>query len=259
MDFKPKDPSRLVDDFLSRSAKLERITPGRNGGPAKKAKPALTDKARARDRRDRLLVEDDGLYFRIAEPIGALSSRLRQRRVTERSQKVAAAFRRAFRVVWTRRTNADRYALLQHWRGTGDDDMPVYPEPATHPIPVIQLASTVPPSHGNSYCNKLGAEFAFPLSLAAERADRLRREIARALAVAWRYATRRHWRLILEQIEEPLASWEAEQKRSASARGRKLHTLEKNYLRAHQADLEAVLRRWGFEDAAASERENAKR
>ncbi len=251
---------QALDDFLAPRAEWPHGAPHRHKGATKKAGPGPSRRAKAHDRRERPLVEDDGLYFRVAEPAGPASSTTHRRRTQERTRKAAAAFRRAFGTVWRRIGGADRQALMRYWRGRGDDSLPVFPGPSSNAWTLIQLADGAPRADGAQPCDGLGAELTFPMSLAAEHPDRLPLEVARAVAAAWRYATRRHWRLVMEMIEDPLAAWEAGRKRVTHAgRERKLDALEAAHLRACEAELAAVLRRWGFEDAAAGGRERENR
>ena len=196
---------QALDDFLGAPGQVatRRAAPAAMRGAAKRAGPAPSRKAKAGDRRDRVLVEEDGLYFRVVAPAGSAPSTRTTRRTDERAQKAAAAFRRAFGTVWRRIGGAERQALLHYWRGRGDDGPPAYAGPSPHARPLIQITDGEPRTEGTPCCDAFGAEFTFPLSLAVEHPDRLPLEIARALAVAWRYATRRHWRLVVEMIEDP--------------------------------------------------------
>jgi hypothetical protein len=86
--------------------------------------------------------------------------------------------------------------------------------------------------------------------------DRFPFVIARALAVTSLYATRRHWALAMEMIEEPLARWERRQGKNAddATRDRKIDRLEAAHLRAYESEIVDVLRRWGCGPDGADER-----
>jgi hypothetical protein len=63
------------------------------------------------------------------------------------------------------------------------------------------------------------------------------------------FATRRHWGLYLELVEERMENWEKRHGKKAdeAARERKLDVLEAAHLRAYDAELEQRLRGWGFD------------
>jgi hypothetical protein len=89
----------------------------------------------------------------------------------------------------------------------------------------------------------------FPIALVVEQPDRLPLVIARTLAQVHRFATRRHWRLVQEMIEEPLALWESQRGAEVSdaARDQKLDALEGEYVRRSEAELRELLGWWGFD------------
>jgi hypothetical protein len=164
-------------------------------------------------------------------------------------------FRRAFLDVWGRVAAPDRRQLLTYWREQPDRALRAdryRPRHATVRIRVEDLVEGVDWSPAHSACRRLGHELAFPTSLVAGGQDRLPQVIARTLALALRYATGRHWGLILERIEGPMERWERRAGKHAddATRAAKLDRLEADYLAAYEAEIAGILRGWGFDPRA---------
>jgi hypothetical protein len=161
---------------------------------------------------------------------------------------VTAAFRAAFRAVWGRLPGPDRDRLRGYWDDPREPGLFADLPPTPRPKPLIQVADADPRSPASQVCTRFGTALTFPAAVAAGPPDRLRYEIARALAQALRHATRAHWRLMNRVIEHPLARWEKRQRAGVTdaARDEKLDQLEAEYLRAYEAELAAIVRRWGI-------------
>jgi hypothetical protein len=95
---------------------------------------------------------------------------------------------------------------------------------------------------------KLGDQLAFPISLITRHSHRLRYEIARALAITFRLATRAHWRLVIEMLEEPQAQWEKSQRKiTERSLDKKQATLENEYLKVFEEQVAQLLTGWGID------------
>jgi hypothetical protein len=214
-------------DFLRSSAELlkQRRGRGAKGGPH--------GKAAAGGRRYAAL--SDGLVFRVV----AQSDRPR-REVALIEERFRAAFVRA----WDGIPGQDRRRLLRYWRDQTDAGRPL----GTGPRPEIRVLDRVSCAPPPPACDRLGHRLTFAVASADEPAGRLPLLIAHALAQIWMLATKRHWKLYLEMIEEPLARWEKRQGKKAddAARERKLDLLEAVHRKAYEAELQQRLRAWGF-------------
>jgi hypothetical protein len=178
----------------------------------------------------------DGLVFRVVTQ----PSRPRRdvRLIEER-------FRAAFACAWDTIPEQDRWLLLRYWHDRPDTGRPVGAGPRPE-IRVLDRVSCAPPPPA---CDRLGHRLTFAVAPADEPASRLPLLVAHALAQVWMLATKRHWKLYLEMIEEPLARWEKRQGKKAddAARERKLDLLEAAHRRAYEAELQQRLRAWGFD------------
>jgi hypothetical protein len=236
------DPTPLdfvtLPDYLRYQA--DQLKKQRNGGRGRKAQ------ARRAAGQPRFLPLADRLFFRVVPPAapgqppgadGAASI-----------QAVEDTFRTAFLAVWDAVTEPDKRTLLAYWRAQEELAPHPYPPPGPHLRPSLRVKDIDPPDDTYAIVSRLGHELTFPLAVVAERPDRLPLTIARALAQVHLHATRRHWGLALEIVEEPLARWERRmgQKTTDASRDAKIDRLEAAHRRAYEKEIAAILTRWGF-------------
>jgi hypothetical protein len=184
------------------------------------------------------LVLLDKLFFRLeVADSGSLPATLKE---------IEEPFRDAFCEVWEQIPRTDRNLLLRYWRTQAGRTLPL------HTNPLIRLVAVPPWSLVPPRFASLGRELNFLLVEIEAKPDNLRSEIATALAQVLLIADRRHWALILEQIEEPIERWEKRQgtKLDDTKREAKLDKLEQAYLRASAKEIKQIVRGWGFEPAA---------
>src|SRR5262245_41748085 len=112
-----------------------------------------------------------------------------------------ATFRRAFADLWRRIPESDRRCLVDYWRSDPTRLSRAPLRPTAHPMPCIRVLAVGAWSPSYPVCTRLGTELTFPLDLVVGHPVQLPRAVARALAVTYRYATRRHWALIEERLE----------------------------------------------------------
>ena len=226
-------PSRIAGNVPG--AGKQRLVRNKRPGRTETEK-SLADSQRSRWSGFSALVADDGLFFRIAHHASASTGR---------------PFAQAFRSVWSAIPLADRLCLLSYWRN------PPYQSLSTkwslsipHPRPLIQIAHDAE-SSPYGVCTRLGHELVFPLAIIDYSPSDAAREIARTLAQVYMYASRQHWRLIVDQIEKPLSDWEHGRVRAISDRSRdkKADQLEQGFLRVYETEIRFLLDRWGFTDA----------
>jgi hypothetical protein len=155
-----------------------------------------------------------------------------------------ATFVAAFQETWNHLPVFDQCRLLAYWQHPAHRFRPDADE---YPRPLIQIiVGAWTPNY--CACDRLGYELNFPLAWISCPADWLRYEIARALAIIHRCATRVHWRLAYSMIEEPLARWEKRQGKITEAALEKKHdSLEKKYLKVYEEQVAEQLRGWGIE------------
>jgi hypothetical protein len=199
------------------------------------------------------LVSRDGLYFRVlSDPARHKMSPSQAGGPGSRNEGIWQAFRRPFNEVWDRVPRPDRQVFVDYWQRppyrSASDGLSFTPPPSGH-RPLIQVTDRAPLSPLLPVWSQLGHEMNFPVALVVEQPHRLPLVIARTLAQVFMLATRRHWRLVVSKIEEPLARWERSQgaRVTEAARDERLDVLEAEYLRAHEAEVAQVLRRWGLQ------------
>jgi hypothetical protein len=202
-----------------------------------------------------VLVKEDGLLFRVLSATHGeeFSSVLRSAR-RSKSRALAQTFRATFRRVWGRLPEQDRYSMLAYWRNGKSDPCLRDPDPfaVPTPCPLIEIVDVGPWSPAHEVCSRFGSVLNFPASLVATHWHLLPCEIARALALVYRYASRQHWGLILDLIETPLDCWERRQgnRVTDALRNKKLDELEKEFLRQYEAQVAELLSGWGFKEPA---------
>jgi hypothetical protein len=175
-----------------------------------------------------LLVEQDGLFFTVVPPAPA---------------SAVVTFRTAFTSVWRQILGWDRQCLLSYWRETSQEGRQLL-------IQVVQRGR----SAVGEVVKHLGRELNFPLSLVAQP-DRLPGEIATVLAHVMHIATGEHWRLVQEVIERPLARWEREEGKRATAAAlkKKVAALEKEHLSRLEERITEIFEGWGIVSPSMSE------
>ena len=236
MDGTPLDVPCTLFDFLRRRAappRQRRVGRRLPNAGAKAGAPGGV----ARPRRDYPLV--DNLSFRV---------RLRPSAPASTAAAVAERFTAAFAAVWGHVPETDRRLLLRYWQG----EPGATARGGTPPRPVIRVVAGSAPSDPS--CDLLGHRLTFAAPLVTERPHDLPLVIARALAEAHRFASRRHWGLILEEIEQPMLRWERRRGRKTDAdREAKLDELEADYLSAYESEVADILRDWGVGPDVAGE------
>jgi hypothetical protein len=196
------------------------------------------------------LVEEDGLFVRVVPASNPGWHRPPACGTGAHLKAIREAFRHGFTDIWSLVSrHADRQRLLDYWNGPREPPLPSDRPVAPHPRPLIQVidAGLSPPAP--SVCSKLGHQLDFPAALVLGQPDRLAGEIARALAQVLMLANRRHWRLIIDLIEDPLKRWERQQGRKVTdtARDQKLDELEAEYVGVYESEVAQILRRWEVE------------
>jgi hypothetical protein len=154
-----------------------------------------------------VLIKEDGLLFRVLSAAdGEEFSSVLRSATRSKSRALAQTFRATFRRVWGRLPEQDRYSMLAYWRNGKSDPCLRDPDPFAipTPCPLIQIADVGPWSPAHEVCSRFGGVLNFPASLVATHAHLLPWEIAKALVQVYRYASRKHYGLILELIDEPL-------------------------------------------------------
>jgi hypothetical protein len=169
-------------------------------------------------------------------------------RSTQQAEAIAAAFRRAFLDVWRQVPPRDRHRLLTYWRDQPDRAAWAGRDAPRYATVRILLEDGVDWSPSASSCERHGNALTFPTSLVTQDGDRLRYVVARTFALALRFATRRHWGLIVAKIEDPLERWLKRRGKNAdeASREAKLDRLEADYLAAYEAEIATIMRGWGF-------------
>jgi hypothetical protein len=238
MERMPLDAPTLFDFLCRRAEQVQEQR--RRRAPTAAAKRGCPRQAAREPVRYPVLVAADQLFFRVSTGDREVDT-----------AAVEATFRRAFSVVWRRIPGSDRRCLVDYWRSDPTRLSRDPLRPTAHPRPCIRVLDAGPWSPSADLCGDLGAKLTFPLDLVAEHPDQLPRSVARALAIAHRYASRRHWALIEERLETPMARWERRRGPKTDAdREAELDRLEWAYLRAYQAETAAILRGWGLDQAA---------
>ncbi len=252
MDARPLAPATLVD-YLSQQAQARGKLPGK--GRRAKAKPGVRSPHNAVvPPWPASLVEEDRIYFSIlVQPARLGAPLVPADRAEPRVRLAGEAFRRSFKATWARVPRGDRDRLLRYWRAPASwlDGEPATPATLEN-RPEIQVVETAPWSEEQPACSHFGCRLSFPLALAVDGSDRLPESVAAALAQAALHATGRHWSLIQELIEAPLAKWERRRGKKAAdeARDARLDRLEEAHARAYRRAVEEIVRGWGLGPAA---------
>ncbi len=203
------------------------------------------------------LVEEDRIYFSILMQPARLGAPLVPADRSEPRVRLAeGAFRRAFTATWARVPRGGREALLRYWRCPSSwlDGEPATPATLAN-RPEVLLVETAPWAEELQICSHFGCRLTFPLALAVDGSDRLPESVAVALAQAALHASGRHWSLIQEMIEGPIAKWERRRGKRATdeARDARLDRLEEAHARAYHQAVEEIVRGWGLGPAAPRE------
>jgi hypothetical protein len=243
MDGMPFIVPGSLQDFLRQEAALHKRRQTRGRGARRKPPRPATPAEGGR------VPLADGLFFRIL-PTAKSGGFAAQ------AAAIAETFRLAFLGVWQQVRGQDRERLRDYWRGQPDRLLEASPFALRYASPRIRIVTGVPWSPADFLSDNLGTEFTFPLGLVTEHPDELPHAIARGLAEGHLYASRRHWGVALELIEEPLARWEKRmgKKLNDETRDAKIDQLEAAHRRAYEKEIMATLTAWGFEPSATPRR-----
>jgi hypothetical protein len=237
----PFDTPCTLHDYLRRQAALLNRR-RRRGRSSKKAagRPAVEGP------RELPLVPEMGLCFVVSSARGCRAPDPPPGKMGTRTAAVEEPFRRAFTNVWCRIAESDRRALLDYWHSR--------PRTGRSSRPMMRVVDGLPGFPADAVCDDLGHTLVFPASLVVGHAEDLRWVIARALATAMRYASRRHWQLIQERIEEPMGRWQRRRGRKVTEGecDAKRDQLEAAYLVKYEKELAQLLRSWGFAESGGS-------
>jgi hypothetical protein len=239
MERMPLDAPTLFD-FLCRRAEQVREQRRRRGttAAAEGGSPARGEAPYP------LLSAQDRLFFRVLS-----------RRPPAEFAAVEDTFRVAFLGVWQRIPEPDRQRLLSYWRGqppTAGTD----PRLARYSRPAIRV---VEGDLSSPVCGRLGHELTFSIALATESPAGLPHAVARALAQVCLFVSRGYWALVEERFEQPLDRWERLHGKKATDASRlaKEAAVEKEFLKAYEAEVAGVLSGWGFGPDVTPERSRA--
>lgn len=198
------------------------------------------------------LVPEDGLVFAIGCDIGCITGAV-ERQVSvphALAERIEATFRPAFAAIWKRIPAEEQSLLMAYWREEpchrvgGRRGGPSCPRP----LILIDIESATFAHDNHEGVESFGRVLSFPASLTKGDPQVLQSIIGRALAIAYRFATREHWGLLLSVVDEPLERWQRRQKRPVSDAlvDRKAKPLEQAYRAQVAAAIDGVLGRWGL-------------
>lgn len=235
----PSTPSRPSRGRVRRRSQPDHLT--------KPPAPAANDLLRP-------LVPEDGLVFAIGCDIGCITGAV-ERQVSvphALAERIEATFRPAFAAIWKRIPAEEQSLLMAYWceepchRVGGRRGGPSCPRP----LILIDIESANFAQDNREGVESFGRVLSFPSSLTKGEPQFLQSTIGRALAIAYRFATREHWGLLLSVVDEPLERWQQRQKRPVSDAlvDRKAKPLEREYLKQVETALDGILCRWGLND-----------
>jgi hypothetical protein len=181
------------------------------------------------------LVEEDRLAFRILPAVPGRPP----------PPGLAEKFRDAYAAAWRRVPAEARDLLLAYWAGRGlpwPGDDPRSPPPS----PLVQVRESSPPPHAPDV-TRFGRQLAFPAALARDP-GRFRDAVALALAHVYRMANRRHFRMALELLEDPMQAWESGLGAGATEEETDAMwaLLQARFLLEQKVAVGALLDSWGF-------------
>ena len=189
---------------------------------------------------------DNKLYYRLAattqndEPFAPVLI------PSPRMKAAAKVFVAAFIDAWDHLPEYDQSRLVAYWNRPFDPAHASEVSNASGPHPMIHIVNG-PWTLAYVGCAFLGDLLTIPLGLVLDHPHRLQFEIARVLAMAYRYASRAHWRLIVAMLDEPLERWEKAQRLvTDESRDRKLDELENGYFQEFEKQIAELLVRWGI-------------
>jgi hypothetical protein len=161
-----------------------------------------------------------------------------------------ATFVAAFNEAWNHLPAFDQNRLLTYWQHPSEL---IKMESPLHPRPLIQIVDLGAWTPSYFAYAQFGFELNFPISLIACNADRLGYEIARALAMVYRFANRAYWGLVLSMMEEPMAQFEKSHPEiSEAALDKKYAALEREHLKVYEEQVALLLRGWRIEEPSGS-------
>ena len=115
-----------------------------------------------------------------------------------------------FNDTWNHLSEFDQNRLLGYWHRPFHLMLTSDVLEANGPHPMIHIVDG-PSSPEYIGCAFLGDLLTIPLGLVLDHPHRLQYEIARVLAMAYRYASRAHWRLIVLMLDDPQGRWDEDQ------------------------------------------------
>ncbi len=199
------------------------------------------------------LLDGESLVFRVEYPALTLGPLAVQTGLpTALPGNVGSVFRRVFDSVWARIPAEDRHQMMRYWNERPNFGLRDIPEVMVGPRPKILVVDVPLPARLDGMCEYQGFVLRFPRCFVTGPTERLAFIIARTLVLAYSFASREHWQLMLDVIEDPWERWEAQHAdASEAAADRKYDQLMKTYQRKSAAALEKVMRRWGFAEPPA--------
>ena len=232
---------RNIGDFLHKPTTLDKQP--QHDRATKPPTPRSTKKADSWKNEYSVLVENI-LHYRFAatarndEPFAPVLI------PSPRMKAAAKVFVAAFNDTWDHLPEYDQNRLLGYWNRPFNLGHASEISIVSGPHPMIHIVNG-PSSPEYIGCALLGDLLTFPLGLVVDHPQRLRYEIARVLAMAYRYASRAHWRLIISMLDEPLERWEKAQRLvTYESREEKLDELENGYLQEFEKQITELLHRW---------------
>lgn len=234
---------RVMDEAFGSLKALRGELHGRQNpqtAPNKKTKGRLPDSP------EFFVLVENKFFYRVALSPSASTRMSPEPHLTSRQ---AATFVATFREAWASLPNRDQDRLLDYWHHPPEGHAVDYALTTSSYHPLIQIVDAVPwPMPPDTVCQKLGHMLNFPISLIGQPTHRLRFEIAYALAMVYRLATRAHWRLIISMVDEPLKRWEKRHPGYTDDAYEAIQDqLEAAYMTVYAQEINQLLTKWGIE------------
>jgi len=155
------------------------------------------------------------------------------------------AFSSVFQSLWQRIPLADRQTMLEYWQCS--TQVMTSLSSGVSPMPVFKIVADVElPAQAEVAFRELGVELVFRDSL-TRQADRLHQAILNVLTWVYLVASRRHWALAIEYLDEPIEEWLEQHPRATERQEQMKWTwLERRYLIQYETETIQLAGRWGF-------------